>query len=71
MRRCVPGPCSSQSRDKSVIVRVEATGVCGSELHGFRAKPEELGNELNGGHEVAGEIVWAPKGSAYRPGMPG
>ncbi|MCE9591857.1 MAG: zinc-binding dehydrogenase [Planctomycetes bacterium] len=62
----VPDPVPDE---KSVIIRVEATGVCGSELHGFRAKPEELGKELNGGHEVAGEIVWAPKGSAYKPGM--
>lgn len=62
----VPDPTPDE---KSVIVKVQASGLCGSELHGFRGKPEQLGNVLNGGHEVAGEIVWAPKGSAFRPGM--
>lgn len=62
----VPDPTPD---DKSVIVRVEATGICGSELHGFRGKAENLGGVLNGGHEVAGEIVWAPRGSAFKPGM--
>ena len=55
--------------DKSVIVKVKATGLCGSELHGFRGDPAHLGGQLNGGHEVAGEVVWAPKNSAYKIGQ--
>jgi len=55
--------------DRSVIVKVKASGLCGSELHGFRGDPSLLGSQRNGGHEVAGEVVWAPKGSAYAVGQ--
>lgn len=62
----VPDPVPDE---QSVIVKVRATGVCGSELHGFKDDASHLGTMLNGGHEVVGEIAWAPKGSAFKPGM--
>ena len=53
----------------SVIIKVKASALCGSELHRFLGPPEQLGTTLNSGHEVVGEIVEAPKGSAYQPGQ--
>ena len=41
-----------------VLIQVKASGVCGGEMHGFRA---EKGSGGNGGHEVAG-VVADPNG---------
>jgi threonine dehydrogenase-like Zn-dependent dehydrogenase len=40
------------------LVRVLASGICGSDLHPYhdRAEPQSLPD----GHEVAGEVVWLP-----------
>ncbi|MBN1343161.1 MAG: zinc-binding dehydrogenase [Phycisphaerae bacterium] len=43
--------------DAPVIVAVRASGLCGSELGGYRADKPSDGN---GGHEVAGQVVEAP-----------
>lgn len=55
--------------EKAVIVRVEATGLCGSELEAVRGKPGLYAPHMNGGHEVAGEVVWAPPGSPIKVGQ--
>jgi threonine dehydrogenase-like Zn-dependent dehydrogenase len=41
-----------------VLIQVKASGICGGEMHGFRA---EKGSGGNGGHEVAG-VVADPNG---------
>jgi threonine dehydrogenase-like Zn-dependent dehydrogenase len=52
---------SAPGRD-GALVRVVATGVCGSDLHEFlqRTQPQSLPD----GHEVAGEVVSLPNGYA-------
>ncbi len=62
----IPDP---QPDEKSVIVRVHASAVCGSELHSLKSPEGMKGEVVNAGHEVAGVIEWAPKGSPYKPGM--
>ncbi len=54
--------------DQSVIVRVRASALCGSELHVFREPRSADADYLNTGHEVAGEVVWAPPGSEFAVG---
>lgn len=62
----VPDPTPD---DQSIIIKVRASGICGSELHGFQGDVAHMGAAINGGHEVAGEVAWAPKGSPFKPGM--
>lgn len=66
--RVVPIP-DPQPDEKSVIVRVHASAVCGSELHALKGAEGLRGPVFNAGHEVAGVIEWAPKDSKYKPGM--
>jgi len=40
-----------------VLVKVKATGICGSELHGYHAKTTAPQPPRTGGHELAGEVV--------------
>ena len=47
-----------EPKDNEVLVKVTASGVCGGEMHSFRA---EGPMEMNGGHEVAG-IIADPNG---------
>ncbi|MBI2939378.1 MAG: zinc-binding dehydrogenase [Chloroflexi bacterium] len=48
-----------------VLLRVRASALCGSELKAYRA-PE--GRPLNGGHEIAGEVVAVNHTSLRAPG---
>src|SRR2546425_114007 len=43
-----------------VIVRLRASGLCGSELHGYRGATA-MDDPPNGGHEPAGEVVDASR----------
>lgn len=53
----------------SLVMRVKASAICGSELHALRMKPEELPAEYdNGGHEVVGVVEEAPAGSEFKAG---
>jgi threonine dehydrogenase-like Zn-dependent dehydrogenase len=54
----VPGP-------GQVLVRVQAAGVCGSDLHGYRERTQRPGQPTMKGHELAGEIA------ALGPGVVG
>jgi threonine dehydrogenase-like Zn-dependent dehydrogenase len=47
--------------DGEALIRVEASAICGSELHGDSPPP-------NGGHEAAGVIEHAPSGSDLEVG---
>ena len=53
----------------TVILKVKASALCGSELGSFRGPPSEREGFYNSGHEVVGVIEAAPGGSAFRPGM--
>jgi threonine dehydrogenase-like Zn-dependent dehydrogenase len=50
------------------VIRVHACSVCGSDLHAFHGKHPRLTFPRILGHEFAGEIVEAPRGSAFRAG---
>ncbi len=52
--------------DDHALVRVEASGLCGSERAPL-ARGLETG-PLNAGHEAAGVIEWAPKGADFTVG---
>ena len=40
-----------------VLVQVEATGICGSDLHGYHANPPKPLSPRTAGHELTGEVV--------------
>lgn len=61
-----PKPTHDQD---TVILKVKASALCGSELGHFRGEPPQSEGFYNPGHEVVGIIAEAPAGSAYRPGM--
>ena len=53
----LPDPVPEQGE---VLVQVAATGICGSDLHGYHAEnPKQLAPRT-AGHELTGEIV-APR----------
>ncbi len=60
----VPAP-----RPEEVVVRVEASGVCGSDLHGYLGKSRNRVPPLVMGHEFAGTVAAA--GSTVRDLSPG
>jgi threonine dehydrogenase-like Zn-dependent dehydrogenase len=63
----VPDPEIREPGD--VIVRVEAAGVCGSDLHVYRGLETGLDPGTVMGHELAGEVVEVGKGvRQHRPG---
>jgi 2-desacetyl-2-hydroxyethyl bacteriochlorophyllide A dehydrogenase len=46
-----------------VLVRVRAAGICGSDLHGYRApNPQASAAPRTSGHELAGEVVGLGRG---------
>jgi threonine dehydrogenase-like Zn-dependent dehydrogenase len=54
-----------------ILLRVEAAGICGSDLHFYRSTPEELGIRLGVviGHEPAGVVEAVGQGvSGFGPG---
>lgn len=50
-------PRAAASEEAPVVVAVRGSGICGSEMGGYRA---DRRSEGNGGHEVAGVVVEAP-----------
>jgi threonine dehydrogenase-like Zn-dependent dehydrogenase len=50
-----------------VVVRVRASGLCGSEMHSYRAA-EAMDQPPNGGHEPAGEVVDATRSRRWHVG---
>jgi L-iditol 2-dehydrogenase len=53
--------------DGGVVVRIRASGLCGSEMHRYR-DPEMVASPPNGGHEPAGEVVDATRSHRWRVG---
>ncbi|MDE0317186.1 MAG: alcohol dehydrogenase catalytic domain-containing protein [Candidatus Poribacteria bacterium] len=50
----VPDPTPAAEQ---VLVKVEAAGICGSDLHGYHHQPDKPLSPRIGGHELAGQIV--------------
>jgi len=61
--RVVPSP---QPGNEEVVVRVEAAGICGSDLHGVASRSPRRAPPLIMGHELCGEVV-AAGGPAGQP----
>lgn len=61
--RAVAAP---QPSEQEVVVRVEAAGICGSDLHGVAARSPRRAPPLIMGHELCGEVV-AAGGSTGEP----
>lgn len=59
-----------QAEDDEVVVKVEAVGICGSDLHAYRGEDERRPAPLILGHEAIGHVVsgrWAGKRVAINP----
>ncbi|MYF98039.1 alcohol dehydrogenase catalytic domain-containing protein [Candidatus Poribacteria bacterium] len=50
----VPDPTPALDQ---VLVKVNAAGICGSDLHGYHRQPEKPLSPRIGGHELTGEII--------------
>ena len=75
MSRNIPEPTFTHKND--LLIQVKASGICGSEMHGYR---DPTPHTSNGGHEVAGTVIdagqvnkiqgwrscWCPRGSGVR-----
>ena len=62
----VPDPTPEEGQ---VLVQVEATGICGSDLHGYHHQPEKPLPPRIGGHELAGFVIDTGKGvTGYEKG---
>ena len=61
---------SKPERDEeTVILKVAASALCGSELGRFKGEGRRVEGFYNAGHEVVGVIEEAPAASAFPPGM--
>lgn len=59
-----------EPRDGEVLLKVEAAGVCGSDLHGFLGHSERRQPGLVMGHEAVATILEAhPSVAGWRPGQ--
>ena len=50
----VPEP---EPEDHEVLVEVQATGICGSDLHGYHHQPEKPRPPATSGHELTGRVA--------------
>ena len=50
----VPDPTPEAGQ---ILVQVEASGICGSDLHGYHHQPDKPQSPRIGGHELAGLII--------------
>lgn len=50
----VPDPTPTPEQ---LLVKVDAAGICGSDLHGYHQQPDKPQSPRIGGHELTGEII--------------
>ncbi|RKU16316.1 hypothetical protein C6503_12885 [Candidatus Poribacteria bacterium] len=55
----VPDPTPEEGQ---ILVQVEASGICGSDLHGYHHQPDKPQSPRIGGHELAGLVIDMGKG---------
>ena len=55
--------------DTEVRVRIRRVGICGTDFHIFEGKHPYLAYPRIMGHELAAEVLEAPSGSAFSPGV--
>ncbi len=58
-----PEPILTYKND--LLIQVTASGICGSEMHGYRSPTPHTSN---GGHEVAGEVIEAGRSTKFKVG---
>lgn len=67
--RVVDAPTPALTDDKSVLIRVRAVGICGSDVHAYHGKLATVTFPRTIGHEVAGEVVETGKAvTTVKPG---
>ena len=57
-----PEPVQNQG---DILVQIKASGICGSEMHGYRSHSSQ---PFNGGHEVAGGVIDAGNSTQFKVG---
>ena len=58
-----------QPEEREVLVEVRATGICGSDLHGYHRQPEKPRSPTTRGHELTGQVAGVGNGVCqYRIG---
>src|SRR3954447_14959232 len=55
--------------ESEVLVRIRNVGICGTDYHIFHGNQPYLSYPRVIGHELGGEVVEAPRGSALRAGQ--
>lgn len=58
-----------QAGEKELLIRIRSVGLCGTDYHIFAGRHPFLQYPRVMGHELAGEIVHAPSGSAFSAGQ--
>ena len=58
-----------ERRPDEVLVAIRRVGLCGTDFHIFTGNQPFLTYPRIMGHELAGEVIAAPEGSAFRPGQ--
>ena len=58
----IPKPTHNEN---DLLIQVKASGICGSEMHGYRSPTPHASN---GGHEVAGEVIDAGGSTKFKVG---
>ena len=59
----IPEPILTHKND--LLIQVKASGICGSEMHGYR---DPTPHTSNSGHEVAGEVIDAGRSTKFKVG---
>ena len=57
-----PEPVQNQGE---ILIQIKASGICGSEMHGYRSHSAQ---PFNGGHEVAGVVIDAGNSTRFKVG---
>ena len=60
-------PEPTRNNENGLLIQVKASGICGSEMHGYRSSTPHASN---GGHEVAGEVIDAGQSTKFKVGGP-
>ena len=58
-------PEPTRNNENDLLIQVKASGICGSEMHGYRSPTPHASN---GGHEVAGEVIDAGQSTKFKVG---
>jgi len=66
--RVVERPAPLRGEDQ-LLIRIRRVGLCGTDYHIFAGRHPYLAYPRVMGHELSGEVVSVPSGSAFQPGQ--